>query len=136
MIFPGEPRIRGYVALAAHLRKRIQDGEFQPGQRLPAEPDLMATYGLAEKTVRRAVHVLRDEGIAEHVPGWGTVVKEPREVERIRLEPGSRVRARPATLEERGRYGEGVAMLQVFYRDGAGDAYPGDRTEFYTDPDE
>lgn len=129
MTSPGGPRIKGYADLAAHFRRQIRDGEIAPGQRLPAEPDLMADYGLARETVRRAMKMLRAEGLAEHLPGWGTVVKELRDVEDITLEPGATVQARPPTADERQRFeiGEGVSVLVVGHPDGSGDLYPGDR---------
>jgi DNA-binding transcriptional MocR family regulator len=132
---PGGPRIKGYADLAALFRHRILDGVIQPGHRLPAEPDLMAQFGLARETVRRAMKMLRAEGLAQHVPGWGTVVRETRPVEEILLEPGASVQARPPTADERERFdiGEGVAVLVVSYPDGSGDLYPGDRYRLRVD---
>ena len=129
-VLPPAVQVTGFRDLAELLRRQIAAGDYPTGQRLPSEPDLMEVFGLARATARRAVRELRDQGLAEYVPGWGTVVREPREVEAIRLEPGWRLTARPATPKERECYGDGVAMLQVYYPDGSGDAYPGDRTEF------
>jgi DNA-binding FadR family transcriptional regulator len=132
VISPGEPRTTGYADLAARLRKRITSGEFAPGQRLPAEPQLMHAYDVGRDTVRRATRVLRSEGLVEYIRGWGMVVRESRVMEEVQLEPGCRVKARPADAEERDRYGEGVVMVEVRNPDGTGDTYPGDRTVFVT----
>mgnify|MGYP006196954261 CR=1 FL=1 len=40
------------------------------------------------------------------------------------------------TTEEQDEWGEGVSALVLWHTDGTADVYPGDRTEFYTDPDE
>jgi len=45
--------------------------------RLPAEKTLQQEYGLALATVRKAVKVLRDEGLVRTVPGWGAYVIPP-----------------------------------------------------------
>jgi DNA-binding GntR family transcriptional regulator len=62
-----------YRQLAAILRARIGAGEITG--RLPGEKTLMQESGLALTTVRKAVRVLRDEGLIETVPGWGSYVK-------------------------------------------------------------
>lgn len=132
MIFPGQPRITGYKALAMHLRQQIAAGVYQPGRRLPSEDDLRETYGLAIGTINRAVHELRRMGVVDWVRGYGVVVREPREIQRVYAEPGSRIEARPSTTEEQEVWGEGVSALILWHPDGLADVYPGDRTVFYT----
>jgi GntR family transcriptional regulator len=61
-----------YRQLAALLRQRIESGEIT--SRLPGEKHLQQEYGLALATVRKAVKVLRDDGLVRTVPGWGTYV--------------------------------------------------------------
>ena len=63
-----------YQQLAAILRARIEAGEIT--SRLPGEKALQQEFGLALATVRKAVKVLRDEGLVSTVPGWGTYVAE------------------------------------------------------------
>lgn len=63
-----------YRQLAAILRQRIEAGEITA--RLPGEKSLQQEYGLALATVRKAVKVLRDEGLVRTVPGWGTYVTD------------------------------------------------------------
>jgi DNA-binding GntR family transcriptional regulator len=46
---------------------------------LPGERQLQQEFGMAIVTVRKAVRVLRDEGIVRTVPGWGTYVIPPDE---------------------------------------------------------
>jgi len=64
-----------YRQLAAILRQRIEDGEITA--RLPGEKDLVTEFGMALATVRKAVRVLRDDGLVRTVPGWGTYVVKP-----------------------------------------------------------
>ncbi len=64
-----------YRQLAQLLRARIESGELQPGQPLPSESMLWQEHGVARGTVRRAVEVLRDEGLVVTVHGRGSFVK-------------------------------------------------------------
>ena len=52
-----------YRQLAGVLRDRIRSGELPAGQRMPSEKDLHDEFGLARETVRRALAVLRGEGL-------------------------------------------------------------------------
>lgn len=61
-----------YVALAAVLRKRIISGEIE--YRLPAEQQLMRETGMALTTVRKAMALLRDEGLIKTVHAMGSFV--------------------------------------------------------------
>jgi DNA-binding GntR family transcriptional regulator len=71
-----------YRQLAAVLRDRIRNGELPPGRRMPSEKDLHDEFGLARETVRRAMAVLRQEGLIEIRQGHGTfVVDTPPRVE-------------------------------------------------------
>jgi GntR family transcriptional regulator len=61
--------------IAAWLRTRIQAGEFRPDEDpLPSEKDLVDLFGVARDTARRAVQVLRDEGLVVTVAHRGTYV--------------------------------------------------------------
>jgi DNA-binding GntR family transcriptional regulator len=60
--------------LAAILRGRIQSGELQPGDRIPAVRALSQEYDLAPNTVAKAMAQLKREGLVESRTGWGTFV--------------------------------------------------------------
>lgn len=61
--------------IAAWLRGRIEAGKYRPGEDpLPSEKDLVDLFGVARDTARRAVAVLRDEGLVETIPQRGTYV--------------------------------------------------------------
>lgn len=63
-----------YRQVAEWLRGRIGSGELRPGQVIPSEKELMDVTGLARVTVRKAVRVLRDEGLVRTVPQRGSYV--------------------------------------------------------------
>ena len=44
--------------LAERLRQRITDGQFEVGEKLPAEPELMRIFVVGRSTVREAVKIL------------------------------------------------------------------------------
>lgn len=64
-----------YREIADNLRKRIQNGEWGPGERLPRHADLAREYGVSRNAVARAISVLEDEGRLWAVPRRGTVVR-------------------------------------------------------------
>jgi len=64
-----------YQQLARLLRERIISGELGPRAPLPSITRMVQETGLAIGTVRKAVGVLVDEGLAYTVPGRGTFVK-------------------------------------------------------------
>lgn len=73
MINYGEGR-PPYIQLAAILRERIAAGEIEG--RVPAEKALAQQYGVAIGTVRKAMAILRDEGLIYTIRGWGTFVSD------------------------------------------------------------
>jgi len=62
------------VQLAGLLRERIRAGEIGP--RVPSIMELAEETGLSAATVKRALGLLRDEGVIFTVPGRGTFVAE------------------------------------------------------------
>lgn len=75
-----------YRRVANVLRTRIRAGEYRAGERIPAEPELMAEFGYDRGTVRRALTVLRYEGLIDPQPGRGTFVRARRRVRRNLVE--------------------------------------------------
>ena len=65
-----------YLQLAAILRGQIERGELVRRQPLPSESYLVGHYGVSRGTARRAVQVLRDEGLVVTIPQRGTYVSE------------------------------------------------------------
>jgi GntR family transcriptional regulator len=58
------------------VRAAIERGEYKPGERLPAEPELASIYGVQRPTINRAMLLLRDEGLLKVDRGRGTFVTQ------------------------------------------------------------
>jgi len=65
------------VAIADDLRGQITSGDLVAGAVLPSEADLAGSYGVSRVTVRKALKVLRDEGIVGSRQGFGWFVAAP-----------------------------------------------------------
>lgn len=63
-----------YRQVAAIIRAAIESGQIPAGRAVPSEKQLMGEYGIARETARKAVKVLRDEGLVEIVQGRGAYV--------------------------------------------------------------
>nr|WP_310787501.1 FCD domain-containing protein [uncultured Alistipes sp.] len=61
--------------LAERLRQRITDEQFEVGEKLPAEPELMRIFGVGRSTVREAVKILVNMGFLKVQQGAGTFVE-------------------------------------------------------------
>ncbi len=63
-----------YRSLGRSLLRRIRSGEWQPGQQIPSERELMALTGLSRDTVRKGLDDLVRQGVLDRVQGRGTFV--------------------------------------------------------------
>lgn len=63
-----------YLQIASQLRRNIQESVFKVGDRLPTETELSERFGVNRHTLRRAIEVLRQEGIVGVERGRGTFV--------------------------------------------------------------
>jgi GntR family transcriptional regulator len=63
-----------YQEIAEELRSRLAGGELAAGRLLPSEAELGAAYAASRITVRRALDVLREEGLVESRQGLGWMV--------------------------------------------------------------
>jgi DNA-binding GntR family transcriptional regulator len=73
MIMRGTP-VPPYLQLVAILRGQIESGELVPGQQLPSALTLATDYQVSAPTVKKALAVLKDEGLVVGVAGYGTFV--------------------------------------------------------------
>jgi GntR family transcriptional regulator len=71
---PTDPRSPS-KQIADDLRERIVSGELGEGARLPSERELTDRYLVAPQTVRQAVAILKNEGLAIGKPGRGVFVR-------------------------------------------------------------
>ena len=70
-------KIFRWMAIAEELRNDVVGGRYQPGQRLDSEELLARRFGVNRHTVRRALAVLRDEGLISSRRGSGIFVNMP-----------------------------------------------------------
>ncbi|MFG2604650.1 GntR family transcriptional regulator [Streptomyces sp. NPDC048514] len=80
-----------YVRLARTIQRRIEDGTYPPGTRVPSENQLMQAFGMSRPTVVRALELLKRDGWPESRRGYGTIV-----------------RGRPAAVDRKDRRGRDV----------------------------
>lgn len=64
-----------YKQIAAIIRDRITSGQYPQGTRVPTESEMVETWEVARTTARRAIALLRDEGLVDTVPQRGTYVR-------------------------------------------------------------
>jgi DNA-binding GntR family transcriptional regulator len=80
-----------YRTIADELRSRVESGELAAGALLPSESELSAAYGVSRVTVRKALELLRDEGLIDARQGFGWFVS---------TDPVRQPLARLGTIEE------------------------------------
>jgi GntR family transcriptional regulator len=74
-----------YVTIAEDLRRQVTGGELVAGSVLPSEAELSGSYGVSRVTIRKALEVLRDEGLIDARQGFGWFVP----VDRVRRSLGT-----------------------------------------------
>jgi GntR family transcriptional regulator len=67
-----------YVQLKEALRAPIEQGVWQPGDRIPGESELCHMFDVSRTVVRQALNELSFEGLITRVKGKGTFVAEPK----------------------------------------------------------
>jgi DNA-binding GntR family transcriptional regulator len=105
-----------YVQFADFLRQQIESGELAPGALLPSESALMQRYAVSRPMARKAVAILRNEGLVTTEQGVGTKVRErPAERQALFLEPDAEAIARMPNEHERVELGLdfGVPVIEM-----------------------
>ncbi len=67
-------RVHGSRQVVEQIKKLVDEGDLSPGQRLPAERELAARFGVSRATLREAVQSLSSLGLLEVRQGVGTIV--------------------------------------------------------------
>jgi DNA-binding GntR family transcriptional regulator len=65
-----------YLRIAGIIREQIEHGELRPGEQVPSVTKIADEYNVSRGTARRALDQLKEWGLTEATPGWGTFVKE------------------------------------------------------------
>ena len=63
-----------YHQIADELRVRVSSGEYAAGRLMPSESELSGEFSVSRVTVRKALEVLRDEGLVSARQGFGWFV--------------------------------------------------------------
>ncbi len=130
-----------YAQTSEALRGLVQNGGYEPGDRLPSEIELSRRLGISRPTLREAMRLLEEEGTIVRRHGVGTFVAAPQPViesglevlesidrlaERLGLHTGmadATISERPATAREAASLGLGsgtevTAVERVIIADG------------------
>ncbi|HDT8037054.1 TPA: GntR family transcriptional regulator [Enterococcus faecalis] len=91
-----------YQQLYDAILNKVRSGEYQVGEKIPSEEQLMAIYGVSRVTVRNAIKQLVDENILIKRHGKGTFVSMPSYVESMTAggsftESGLKMNRKPTT---------------------------------------
>lgn len=65
-----------YFQLSELLEQEIMSGRWEPGTRLPSEPEISRQLGLSRTTIRQALGRLEQRGLVQRRKGQGTFVAE------------------------------------------------------------
>jgi DNA-binding GntR family transcriptional regulator len=65
-----------YIQISKKLSDAIYQGEYSPGDKLPSENNLCRQFDVSRITVRQAMNLLIQQGLAFSVHGKGTFVKK------------------------------------------------------------
>ncbi|MEM0981210.1 MAG: GntR family transcriptional regulator [Cyanobacteria bacterium P01_H01_bin.58] len=76
----GSERQPLHISISEQLKKRIETGQYQPGQRLPSEFDLGESFGVSRTTIRRAIANLTQQGLVTTQQGKGIFVTQPHKI--------------------------------------------------------
>ena len=107
------PTLALYAQVKDHISRKIQDGTWPPGHRLPSEHELVAQFGMARMTVNRALRELVEQGRIVRVAGVGSFVAENKpqstllQIANIASEIRQRGRGRGRRARRRGALGVG-----------------------------
>lgn len=74
----GEPALPIYQEIQRDIERKIMSGEWMPGDRVPAEHELVKTYNCSRMTVNKAISSLAASGLIVRKRRSGSFVAVPR----------------------------------------------------------
>lgn len=101
--------------IADDLRARIETGEYQPGDQLPTYEDLRQSYSCSTGVARKAIDLLRQQGLVLSKQGKGVFVREPARPKRHGIDRYARSRWQQGTaIHDAEAGGQGLSVRQVY----------------------
>ena len=91
-----------YEAIAADIRRSIEDGALKPGDKLPTVVEFCELYSVSKITVKRAIEQITEEGLVTSRRGSGTYVKDTAGLPDKAFFQGKNDRAQGFSYEHRG----------------------------------
>jgi GntR family transcriptional regulator len=88
-----------YIRVVTELRRRIEDGTYQPGDMLPSESQLVREFGIGRTMIVRALQMLQHDGWIAREHGLGSYVKARPAGARSSTRVGLAVLDQPETSE-------------------------------------
>ncbi|MET7661041.1 winged helix-turn-helix domain-containing protein [Streptomyces sp. NPDC005356] len=76
-----------YLQIADEFKRKIQEGELAPGDKLPSESELMTRHSVSRTVARQAISRLREDGYATSHQGKGSFVALPGEGGPVKRSP-------------------------------------------------
>ncbi|WP_041076015.1 GntR family transcriptional regulator [Thermotoga caldifontis] len=90
-----------YYRVYRELKRRISEGEYKPGDRIPPEIELVKAFGVSRLTIRRALEELKSEGLISRHKGKGTFIVGKKEEESMNVLKGFTDKAKEEGLNVR-----------------------------------
>jgi GntR family transcriptional regulator len=72
-----------YIQVRDVLREHLQTGTWQPGDRLPSEPELCRMFAVSRPVIRQALNDLAQHGLVARLKGKGTFAAPPKITESL-----------------------------------------------------
>jgi len=67
-----------YLQVVKQLKKEITNGQYEVGDLLPTEDELIKRFHMSRTTIRSAIGILEREGVVSRKRGKGTIIKDQR----------------------------------------------------------
>jgi Transcriptional regulators len=90
-----------YYRVYKELKRRISEGEYRPGDRIPPEIELVKAFNVSRLTIRRALEELKSEGLITRHKGKGTFIVGKKEEESMNVLKGFTDKAKEEGLNAR-----------------------------------
>ncbi|MHA8137872.1 GntR family transcriptional regulator [Lactobacillaceae bacterium Scapto_B20] len=72
-----------YIQIHNVIKRKIEDGDWKIGDRIPSERELASYFDVSRMTLRQAIQTLVDEGILDQHVGSGTFVANSKVQEKM-----------------------------------------------------